>query len=307
MPVTSLECLLQPMAMTAVMLIEDGVPIGTLEPPDGVDAPLTQLLAGVLTGVCRDLPGQVGTAVSVAHPAPERGAGRLQVLAATGVGYVLPPVTTGHLWGPSLLAAAGEESVTTSNLWHDPRWPHLTLDAIRAQLPETHHAAVSQVRGVGAVPGVWSDDGVVVLSAYLTQPADERTLTVLARHERLVTSAITIADIATRSAEETDQILDALASRAAIEQTKGAIMTLRRCDADAAWTVLQRASQEFNIKVRELAVALIEHIGHAPANQPTNGDKIVPGQPARSAAEIVWQAVTSLSPPDDRDHLDNAS
>jgi hypothetical protein len=30
----------------------------------------------------------------------------------------------------------------------DPRWPHLTLDAVRALLPERHHAEVSRVRAL---------------------------------------------------------------------------------------------------------------------------------------------------------------
>ncbi|WP_255462879.1 ANTAR domain-containing protein [Amycolatopsis sp. YIM 10] len=60
--------------------------------------------------------------------------------------------------------------------------------------------------------------------------ADHRTLAVLARHKRLVVSAITIATIADRNADDVEQILDALASRAVIEQAKGAIMMLRRCE-----------------------------------------------------------------------------
>ncbi|MFI7679409.1 ANTAR domain-containing protein [Actinophytocola sp. NPDC049390] len=36
-------------------------------------------------------------------------------------------------------------------------------------------------------------------------------------------------------------MLTALASRASIEQAKGAIMALRRCDVDEAWAVLRRA------------------------------------------------------------------
>lgn len=124
-----------------------------MESPETVTTSLAELLVGVLAGVRREVAGAVGTAVSVAHPAPQYGAGRLQVLAATGVGHVLPTITTGHLWGPSLLAAAGEEPVVAADLWTDPRWPHLTLEAVRAQLPERHHAEVSQVRGVAAVPG----------------------------------------------------------------------------------------------------------------------------------------------------------
>jgi hypothetical protein len=218
--------------------------MSTMLPAEAVTTPLAQLLADVLVGVRRDVPEQVGTAVSVAHPATDRGGGRLQVLAATGIGDVLPPITTGYLWGPSLLAAAGEEPIMTCDLWHDPRWPHLTLDVVCAQLPEEHHDAVSRIRGVVAVPGIWNSGGVVVLSVYMSRPADRRTLAVMTRHEQLVASAITIADIATRSAEKSEQVLNALTARAAIEQAKGAIMAVRGCDATEAWATLRCASQQ---------------------------------------------------------------
>jgi hypothetical protein len=262
-----------------------------MRPAEVVATPLTTLLDGVLAGVRRDVPGEIGSAVSVGHPAPERGAGRLQVLASTGVGRSITPATTGQLWGPSLLVAAGEEPVVTDDLWHDPRWPHLTLDAVLAQVPEQDHDLVSRVRGVAAVPGVWDRTGVVVLSVYLDRAADDRVLAVLVRHERLVASAITIADVANRSMAQAEGMLDALASRAVIEQAKGAIMTLRRCDADAAWVVLRRASQQFNVKLRELALALVEHIGQAPVEQSRATDhRVVASPAARRAAALVWQA-----------------
>jgi hypothetical protein len=264
-----------------------------VQPPERVTAPLAELLAGVLAGVRRDIPGEIGTAVTVAHPAPQRGAGRLQVLAATGVGHVLPPITTGHLWGPSLLAAGGEEPIMAADLWRDPRWPHLTLDVVRAQLPEREYAAVSRVHGVAAIPGVWDHGGVVVLSVYLDRAAEEQTLAVLTRHERLVASAVTIGDLASRSVEEAEGVLDTLASRAAIEQAKGIIMAMQRCCADDAWAVLRRASQQFNIKLRELAVALVEHVGHAPAQQAGDADRhITPERASRRAVDMIWQSPT---------------
>jgi hypothetical protein len=274
-----------------------------MQPTQTVAIPLATLLDSVLTGVRRDVPGEIGTAVSVAHHAPERGSGRLQVLAATGVGHTLTPITTGYLWGPSLLAAAGEEPIVTPDLWHDPRWPHLTLDAVRAQL--AHDDAVVRVRGVAAVPGVWDDGGVVVLAVYLDRPADQHTLAVLARHERLVASAIAIADVATRSVEKAKQVLDSLASRAVIEQAKGSIMTLRRCDAGRAWVVLRRTSQQFNVKLRELALALVEHIGQAPAQQPDDPDQhVVAGPAARDAAALLWQAFAEPGRPGGAPALD---
>jgi hypothetical protein len=268
-----------------------------MPPKDTVTAPLAALLNGVLNGVRRDVPGEVGTAISIAHPSPVWGAGQLQILVATGVGQVLTPVTTGHLWGPSLMAAAGEEPIVTADLWRDSRWPHLTPEAVRAQLPSQLHDVVSRPLGAVAVPGVWDDQGVVVLSVYLDHPADDHTLAVLTRHERLVASAITIVDVATRTAAEADQVLDALASRAVIEQAKGAIMAIRRCDAEQAWAVLRRASQQFNIKVRDIALALVEHIGNAPGQQPDDADLQVNTSPAaRGASASIWQALTESTP-----------
>ena len=258
---------------------------------------MTELLASVLAGVCRAVPGEIGTAVSVAHPDPRRGAGRLQVLAATGIGAMLTPITTGHLWGPALTAATSEEPILTADLWHDPRWPHLSPDTIRDYLSEEEQDAVLRVRGAAAMPGVWNDDGVVVLSVYLDCPAEEHTVAELARHERLVASAVTIADVATHSVEDAEKVLDTLAARAFIEQAKGSIMTLRRCDASQAWGVLRRASQECNVKVRELALAYVEHLGHAPAEQPEDPDSRVTASPAaRKVAPLLWQALTGAAP-----------
>jgi hypothetical protein len=264
-----------------------------MQPVNEIAMPLTTLLDNVLAGVRHDIPGEIGTAVSIAHPATSRGAGQLQVLAATGVGHVLTPVTTGQLWGPSLLVAGGEEPVVTSDLWRDPRWPHLTQQAVRAQLAPHHHDILARVAGVAAVPGVWDQDGVVILSVYLDRGADQRTLDVLTRHERLVASAVTIADVASRSVDRTEGVLDALASRAVIEQAKGAIIAVLRCSADEAWAVLRRASQQFNVKLRELALALVEHVGQAPAQTPEDTDhRVIAGPAARHAAELVWQAFT---------------
>ncbi len=76
-------------------------------------------------------------------------------------------------------------------------------------------------------------------------------------------------------------MLTVLQSRGAIEQAKGAIMGRLGCDADHAWEVLRRASQDFNVKVRALAVALLEHISGAPAEQPAFGTPIVPDSATR--------------------------
>ena len=47
---------------------------------------------------------------------------------------------------------------------------------------------------------------------------------------------------------------------AAIEQAKGIIMAQHRCGPEEAFDLLRRASQRTNIKVRELAALIVEHV-----------------------------------------------
>ncbi len=51
----------------------------------------------------------------------------------------------------------------------------------------------------------------------------------------------------------------ALGSRAVIEQAKGILMGQRQCDADAAFKILVRLSQDSNRKLRDVAQALVDN------------------------------------------------
>jgi AmiR/NasT family two-component response regulator len=54
-------------------------------------------------------------------------------------------------------------------------------------------------------------------------------------------------------------------SRAVIEQAKGILMSQRRCDASAAFSLLAAASQRSNRKLRDIAQALVDGVsGHSP-------------------------------------------
>jgi hypothetical protein len=75
-------------------------------------------------------------------------------------------------------------------------------------------------------------------------------------------------------------------------------MGLVRCDADSAWKMLRRGSQEFNVKLRELAVALVEYISGAPAEQPDTGAPIRPDERTREAARLMWAALSEVPAPE---------
>jgi len=179
--------------------------------------------------------------------------------------------------------------VLSLDLWTDDRWPDLTLVTMRDRAPQ-HESSWEQVHGAAAVPGVWADDATVVVCCTLSQPASAATVASLITYEQLVSAALitTAAENATAIAD----IITVLQSRGAIEQAKGALMGLVRCDAERAWRMLRRASQEFNVKLRELAVALVEHISGAPAEQPDTGTPITPDERTREAARLMWAALS---------------
>jgi hypothetical protein len=245
--------------------------------------PLTELLDDLTGRVAAAIPGCLGSGLGIRH-----GDGPVTILSARGLAVHLASAQVERLGGPVLDAAVTRDAVVTADAFADPRWPDLTERNLAAAHPA---ADWGQVRGIAALPGIWDDDGTLVLSAVLDGPADHGTLRVLERYERLTSAMLAVAESA--AADDGEKVLGMLASRAAIEEAKGAIIAVRFCGPDEAWATLARASQEFNVKVRELAVALIEELGNADAPRPEGAPKIVPAPDARKAAQLLWAALTS--------------
>ena len=246
-----------------------------------------ELFDRILERVHRDLPHAVGLAVSVHGP----GAGGPAVLSARGFGREFVEAQGGGVGGPVVDACTHQVPVLSPDLWSDDRWPTLCAE---------QDVVWRQVRGACAVPGIWREDETVVLSAVLDQPADAETILTLIGYEQLITAAMVTA--AAQDGTEIADMLAVLQSRGAIEQAKGVIMGLLRCDADTAWSTLRRASHESNVKLRVLAVALVEHIGGAPAEQPAAGAPITPDDAARRAARLLWAVlIHAPKPADDPD------
>ncbi len=212
------------------------------------------------------------------------------VTAAWGVGSDIVSAQLSGLGGPLPDALGHEVPVLSLDLWTDDRWPGLTMDALTARAP--HDSDTWQrVRGAASVPGIWQDDGIIALSCLLDRPASAATVATLINYERLVNAAFVTT--AAENAAGIEDMLAVLQSRGAIEQAKGAIMGRLGCDAGKAWSVLRRASQDLNVKVRDLAVALLEHISGSPAEQPAFGTPIVPDGSTRQAARLVWAALSA--------------
>ena len=60
------------------------------------------------------------------------------------------------------------------------------------------------------------------------------------------------------AAARADQMAQAMKSRAVIEEAKGVLMAARRCDADEAFNILVRLSQQSHRKLRDIAQALVD-------------------------------------------------
>ena len=250
-----------------------------------------QLLVRILERVQRDLPDAVGLAITV-H---ERGHDpETTVVAARGFGREIVQAQLDGLGGPVVDAVTHQIPVLSLDLWSDDRWPDVTLDAVAARHPE-HSTAWRQMAGSVAVPGVWEADATVVLSCTLNRPATAATVNTLVGYEQLIFAAML-----TSGAQDGTAVADMMAvlqSRGAIEQAKGAIMGCLRCDAETAWNTLRRASHESNVKLRTLAVALMEHVGGSPAEQPAAASPIVPDEAACKAAGLLWAVLTHAPKP----------
>ncbi|MFC8934619.1 ANTAR domain-containing protein [Rhodococcus sp. NPDC057135] len=66
-----------------------------------------------------------------------------------------------------------------------------------------------------------------------------------------------VPDVLARLRAENDELRRALDSRPVIEQAKGLLMAERECSADQAFDLLVEMSQEWNVKVRDIAGGLV--------------------------------------------------
>jgi ANTAR domain len=245
----------------------------------------------ILERMQADLIDALGLAITVHDKRHDE---RPAVLASLGIGADFAGAQLSGIGGPVPDALAYQVPVLSLDLWTDDRWPELTLATLCDRAPH-HESSWEQVRGAVAVPGVWADDATVVVCCTLSQPASAATVASLITYEQLVSAALITT--AAENASAIADIITVLQSRGAIEQAKGALMGLVRCDADQAWKMLRRGSQEFNVKLRELSVAIVEHISGAPAEQPGAETPITPDERTREAARLMWAALSEAPLP----------
>ncbi len=72
----------------------------------------------------------------------------------------------------------------------------------------------------------------------------------------------------TEQVQLAEHLQEALANRSTIDQALGVLMAQNRCSRDEAFGILRRASQHRNLKLREVAAAVIERFTGHPAAEP---------------------------------------
>ncbi|HEX8865060.1 MAG TPA: ANTAR domain-containing protein, partial [Lentzea sp.] len=112
-----------------------------------------------------------------------------------------------------------------------------------------------------AVPGSWGDSGPVVLTVYLDHPPQLEDLKAIEEIEPLVATAAAVVEFCAGEVLRADQMVRMVQHRRYIEQAKGLLMGARPSAPGEAFELLVRASQHANVKLRDVATALVLVVG----------------------------------------------
>jgi GAF domain-containing protein len=164
------------------------------------------------------------------------------------------------LEGPCLTALEDTRPVRVDDMAAETRWPRFTPQA-----------ADRGIQSCLSLPLIAHDETVGALNLYALAPrafgpAQTR------RAERFAQNAAGALALGLRLVSYsalTDQLRASMASRAPIDQAVGVIMAQERCAQDTAFAMLRAASQNRNVKLREVAREVVTSVsGEAPQPPP---------------------------------------
>jgi GAF domain-containing protein len=161
--------------------------------------------------------------------------------------------------GPCLESLHSGQPILVAELATDERWP-----AYRT------HALAHGVRSSLSLPLIVQGTVAGALNFY-TDRVHTFTEAEVKHATAFASQAASALAIVLRHADQVkleDQLREALASRAVIDQALGIVMAQRGCTATDAFAVLREASQHRNRKVQSIAAELIETITGQPPQPP---------------------------------------
>ena len=179
----------------------------------------------------------------------------ITVACSDGYAARLDEVQYGHDEGPCLTAMRAGKNVVIDDLLTEERFS-----------PFRPGALAVGVRSSLSLPLQGGKHAVGALNLYSRRPRafgpleQEKAQGFANEASRTLSLAVRLAD----STEITDQLRAALTSRTLIDQTIGIIMGQNRCTAEAAFAVLRSASQNRNVKLRDVAAEIITTVSTQP-------------------------------------------
>jgi hypothetical protein len=161
--------------------------------------------------------------------------------------------------GPCLDAARRQQVNRWNHREAEQRWPEFTQIATEMGLRSYLSA------GLG-----WAGRplGALNLSSRDSDGFSELDEGILALFTSPAAAVIVVAGRYAEARDLAAQLEQALRSRAVIDQAIGIVMAESRCDADQAFGTLRRASNNRNMKLRDLATEIVLRVGGSPSPRP---------------------------------------
>ncbi len=150
--------------------------------------------------------------------------------------------------GPCLDAFRHQQVMLVDDTTSDNRWA-----------PFSAAAAAHGIRSVMSLPLVANHEGVGALNFYSQRPNvfSDDDIRLGSRFASQAAIVLANAQAYWDAHQLTQDLTEAMKSRATIEQAKGILMGAQRCGPDEAFQVLVRASQRENRKLRDIATEIV--------------------------------------------------
>lgn len=163
--------------------------------------------------------------------------------------------------GPCLDCARSGEPISVDDLETDARWPGYQ-----------QHALQYGLRSSLSLPLALGPDAVGALNLYVFEQHGfgDTERAVLGQFCEEASRAISLALRHDAVTQQNDHLHTAMASRRLIDQAIGIVMAQNRCSSDDAFAILRQASQNRNVKVRDLAASVIRNISGADPSPETH-------------------------------------
>ncbi len=218
----------------------------------------TESVDGFLREVAGLAAGTLGNGLSCGITLQPNGR-PLTVASSDGLASQVDELQYGLDEGPCLASLRTGQVVRIDDLAAEQRWPRYAGRALGyGVVSSLSYPTQVQGRPVGALNLYSRDPGF--FGELQTRQA-----------ERFAQDASTAAGLAARMAQQavlTDQLRASLASRPVIDRALGVIMGEQRCSAEFAFEILRRASQNRNIKLRQVAEEIIIRVTGQPSQPP---------------------------------------